>query len=121
MIVVPLTTPQTSGKPDFGAVAFVVIGWPGKIRIFRCRRRVQLVQVTLTPQMGSFAADIGNRGHDMGWQFMLHIQVPLLHVGPHHLVRNGIEAGREKAGARSACHQRSGTREHVLGLGLEQG
>ena len=27
---------------------------------------------------------------------MLHIQMPLLHVRPHHLVRNGVEAGRER-------------------------
>src|SRR5437764_10305985 len=57
-------------------------------RIFRGWRGHELVEVTLSPKMCSLAANVRKSGHDMRWQFLLHIQVPLLHVRPDHLGRN---------------------------------
>ena len=62
------------------------------IRILRRRRWIELVQVALTAEMRTLAAHVRSGKHDVGWQFVLDIEVPLLHVGPNHLVGKGNEA-----------------------------
>src|SRR5256885_1663634 len=50
--------------------------------------------------MRAFAADIRHRQNDVRRQFMLNIQVPLLHVRPHGLARNGERIqGKQRASA----------------------
>src|SRR5579872_992492 len=73
------------------------------IRIGGCGRRLQLVQVELTPQERSFAAHIGNRHNRMTAQFMLDIEVPLLHARPDDPLRNRVEAEWERWSGRTAA------------------
>src|SRR5271168_2616117 len=50
------------------------------------------------------AADVGDLHHDMPWQFVLHVQIPLLHVRPLDVVGNGdgIQRAYRPASRRSA-------------------
>src|SRR5580765_113612 len=64
-------------------VAAVAIGdgLAGREGIVRSRNDVQLVGISLVDQMRSLAADVGDGSNEMSRQFLLHVQVPLLHVG----------------------------------------
>jgi len=49
---------------------------------------LKLVQVPFQSQMSALAAHICHGQDYVTRQFMLHVQIPLLHVGPFHLVGN---------------------------------
>src|SRR4029077_15759041 len=63
-----------------------------QIRILACRYGLQLVQIILSCQMCALAADVRESRHDVWRQLMFHAEVPLLHIRPLHLARNGSGA-----------------------------
>ena len=58
------------------------------VRILAQWRRQYLVGIKNAGQMRALAAYVGNRRHRAPQNFMLNIEVPLLHVRPHRLVGN---------------------------------
>src|SRR5438270_8552817 len=54
----------------------------GQVRVLAQRRGIQLVNIALAAEMRSLAADIGGCQDNVTRQFVLDVQVPLLHVRP---------------------------------------
>ncbi len=71
----------------------------GDVGIVGGRHREQLIQVSLLRQMCSLVSYIGDCCHDVAWQFFLHVQVPLLHVGPNGFAGNGVDRQWEQYAA----------------------
>src|SRR6266852_2088706 len=57
----------------------------GRIRIQRQRQRCKLIEISLPGQIGTFAAYIGNGSYCVSCDFLLEVEMPLLHIGPHGL------------------------------------
>src|SRR5260370_21931137 len=93
------------------------IVWAGRGGVVKCftfaewvLRRQQwpkLVGVVEESEMRAFAPYIGGREHNVGGQFLLHVQVPLLYVRPYRLIRYGNDRKRKE-------RYRSTTRADIL-------
>src|SRR5260370_42081622 len=46
--------------------------------------------------MRTFAPYVGGREHNVGWQFPLHVEIPLLYVRPYRLVGYGNDRKRKE-------------------------
>src|SRR5882762_915722 len=63
---------------------------------------MELINISLKRQVRAFAAHVGHCSHDVGRQFPLNVQMPLLDVGPNGLARDGIH-GKRKEGNNPAA------------------
>src|SRR5438876_10014134 len=67
------------------------------------RCRVNLIQILSPAQVCTLASNIRNACHDLLRQLVLHIEVPLLDVGPPWFCRNDVESQRERQTPADAC------------------
>src|SRR5215469_6967025 len=65
------------------------------IWVRRGAERGNLVEIALQCQMGTLAANVGYGEHISSCNLALEVQMPLLHIGPHRLVRNRSHIERE--------------------------
>src|SRR5262249_31786220 len=65
--------------------------------------REQLIAVAEQCEVRTLATHIRHRRNDVTRNFLLHAEVPLLHIGPDGLVGNGVHREREQQAAADAA------------------
>ncbi len=71
-------------------------GRPCRVRVAARGYRHELVRVTKQGKVSAFAAHVRDGKNYVRREFLLHVEVPLLHVGPDGLVGNGINGQRKE-------------------------
>src|SRR5215470_17426765 len=64
------------------------------------RYRGELIQIELPGKVCAFGTHICNRAHHVSGELVLNIEMPLLHIGPTVLVRQGYDADGKKCARR---------------------
>src|SRR5207249_1564620 len=90
-----LTGERNSARSHIRVAVITSNGFARLVRVLRKWHEWNLIQVGLTIEVCSPAADIGNRRDGIPDNLVLHIKMPLLDVRPSRLCRNCIHIERK--------------------------